>query len=151
MLRVIFRETCDSPCGFSAILFPHKKRYDNIAERIIHNAVSLMPREISTELPVAYLVGSILPDLTDEHRLGVCIFKLPVKRLRKFLRQLIQHIKPPTAYSCIKPPMKHTLFRMNNKIHVGRCGFLYCREYLNTPPACIFFRVLLKIIPVVKS
>ena len=71
----------------------HKRR----AQRVVHNAVKLMPLKILSQLSVCDLVGSVLPYLSDNESVGIGVLNAFSEILKKNVRQLVGNVQPPAA------------------------------------------------------
>lgn len=111
------------------------------AEGIVHGAVQLVSQQVWPQLAVADLVAGVLPDLTQNQRIGPLCLSRPGNGVDQAVRQLVCHIQPPAGGPQAQPFADHPGFPAE-KFLIARVRFLYVGQGIHPPPALITGGVL---------
>ena len=148
-LRVVLSEALQKAHRLTPVDVVEQEVQDRLAERIVHRRVDLLPAKVLARHAVADLVRRVLPDLADEDRIGVRRLEFAVERLRELRGQFVDDVETPAADAHLRPVMQHAVLVADHEVHVGRRRLRHVRQRGKSPPAVVFVRILMEVVPAV--
>ena len=101
---------------------------------VVHRGVELGALEVLAELAVGHLVGGVLPDLADQHAVGLLGKKRALDLGDELVGELVGHVEAPAARSLAQPVADHAGAPADELVKVLAVG-AHGGEVLVAPPA----------------
>ncbi len=114
-----------------------------VLKGVAHGAVQLVAIHILAPPAKAFFIGSVIPDLAQEHGLRIEGLKLFAQKSDKIIRQFIRYIQAPARCA------QRAVVRKNigYKGHIARLALVDLGKGAEAPPAAVIIRIALEIIP----
>ena len=119
---------------------------DPLTQRIVHRTVKIVATDIGTSMTIADLAGGIFPDFTNQNAIIIAV-QIATNGPQKIIRQLISHVQPPAINSQIIPFRQDTAPLAIDELLIAGIVLIDRWQIINSPPAVILIRVMLKIEP----
>ena len=145
--RIIFRNGHDGIrkiSGFSAL---YKVDY-RLTERVVHDGIKLISQQIAALYAVAFLVGSVLPYLTDNDSVIVEALDALAEIEQKTVGKLVCNIKSPAGCALAQPVFQNALVTAD-KVSVILIVFPHVGKRIYTPPCFVAVGVVHKAVPLI--
>ena len=136
------------PQGISVRLPMHEGQH-RAPEGVIHHRIQRGAQGVAPAAAVALLDDRVLPDLTDDGRVGLDGLGGGTDQGQHIVRQLVGHIQAPAGGPVAQPELHHTVLPGDNILLPGGVFLVHLRQVLEAPPAAVLIGIFLKIIPVV--
>ena len=147
LARVILAQALEAAQAHLRICAAEQEVKEDLAERVVHRRIHLLPAEVFARHAVGDFVRRILPDLADHDGIGICLLELCKKRLREGRRQLVDDIEAPASNAFPHPVVQHAVLVVDDEVHVGGRRLLDVRQRGEIPPALVFVREIAEVIP----
>ena len=104
------------------------------AHGVVHRGVELPALEVLAQLAVGELVGGVLPDLADQHPVGLLREKRLLDLRDELVRELVGHVEAPAAGAGAQPVADDALTAADELVELLAVR-AHAREVLVSPPA----------------
>ena len=138
--RIVFIERIHSPFERARRNPPGQKLQRSLAQRVVHHAVQCVAQAIAAHLPIADLVGRVLPHLAENKRILPLRAYVFAQLTQVIHRQLVGHVQPPAGASGFQPAARYRIGIAQEIFAHARRVFVQLRHVAEAPPAFIIVR-----------
>ena len=126
---------------------PGQKRDQSVAQGIVHDTVERVAERVLPPLAVADLRHGVLPDLAEEHTVGVRRFSSGAHVAQHIVRQLVGHVQPPAGRAVAQPRFDNAALAGDHIFAPVGVGGVDGGQVLKIPPAFVVVRVVREAVP----
>ena len=119
-----------------------------LTEGIIHNGIELIAKEITPFNSVAFLVGSVLPDLTDNDFIFAEAFDRLAKIVQELVGKLVGNIKTLSCCAFAEPVLQNSVLS-TNEVSIMLVVFPDIRKSIYSPPSLVGIGKIDESVPIV--
>ena len=129
---------------------PAREGEHRVSERVVHHAVERAAQRVVAPLTVALFYHRVLPYLAQYERVGLLRLGGGADERKRLIRQLIRDIEPPAGHAAAQPCFYNAVVPEDHIVLPVRVQLVDLRQVFKSPPAAVFVREMLEIVPVIK-
>ena len=136
LARVVLAQGLDVLGSLICVLAAHQKADDHVAEGVVHGGVELRALQIATQVTIADLVGSVLPDFAEQQRVGLLGEHGLFDFGQEVVGKLVSDVQTPTMGTGAQPFADHAVLAQEPLAH--KLGLLVDGWHVaHAPPAVV--------------
>ena len=145
--RVILRQRHQAFAQRRAVIRIRQEGHDGVAPRVIHDRIQLAVDKIAAGNAIGTLVRRVLPDLAEQQALRIDLPHPAAQAANKFIRQLVDDVKPEAIRSEAQPVGDDGVLILDNIMEIRLVQLLDARERADAPPGLVVVGIMVEAIP----
>ena len=145
--RIILRQRHQAFAQRRAVIRIRQEGHDGVAPRVIHDGIQLAVDKIAAGNAVGALIRRVLPDLAEQQALRVDLTHPAAQAADKFIRQLVDDVKPEAIRSEAQPVGDDGVLILDNIMEIRLVQLLDARERADAPPGLVIVGIMVEAIP----
>ena len=143
LARVVLAQGFDILGCLVSVLVAHQKADDHVAEGVVHGGVELRALQIATQVAIADLVGSVLPDFAEQQCVGLLGEHGLFDFGQEVVGKLVGHIESPAMGTGAQPFTDHAVLAQEPLAH--QFGALIDGGHVAHAPPAVIRTVLMEV------